>query len=162
MKWKDFIKVVNAYTHTERERIRNSWKEFMKATLKIPSHSFLLGRFPLQFFQKILGPPLLLLEIFSLSTLQNANSSLLPSVTFKLLLGCQYSHIIVRRIHTKVIRCVKMLLLLTIKRKTKNFAKITNSIPFYCENLGTTIFKKYAPVPVSITKNFHCNLQFLF
>ena len=57
MKWEGFIKIINAYTHTGRERIRKSSKEFIKATLKIPSHSFLLGRFPLKFFQKILSPP---------------------------------------------------------------------------------------------------------
>ena len=150
--------------HSDRERIRKSWKEFMKATLKIPSHSFLLGMFSLQFFHKILGPPppLLLLEIFSLSALQNAKKNLPPSETFKLLLGCQYGHIIVRRIYTKEIRCVKMFLLLTSTRNTKDFAKIINNISFYFENLGTAIFKEHVSVPVSITKNFHCNLPFLF
>ena len=48
------------------------------------------------------------------------NSSLPPSETFKLLLGCQYGHTIVRRIHTKVIRCVKMLLILTSTKNTKD------------------------------------------
>ena len=48
---------VDSFSHTERERIRKSWKEFMKATLKIPSHIFLLDRSPLQFFQNILPTP---------------------------------------------------------------------------------------------------------
>ena len=146
----------------------------MKTTLKIPSHSLLLGRFPLQFFQKILSPPpfcpLLLLEILSLfhpplywSPLQNAKNSLPPSETLKLLLGCQYGHIIVRSfLHTKVIRCVKVFLLLTSTRNTKDFAKIVYNLSFYFENLGTGIFNEHLSVPVSITKNFHCNLAFLF
>ena len=119
------IKIINAYTHTHRERISKSWKELMKATLKIPSNSFLLGKFPLQCFKKSWVLPLLppslpsafgnfvsLPTPFYWSPLQNAKSSLPPSETFELLLGCQYDHIVVRRMHTKVIRYVKMFLLL--------------------------------------------------
>ena len=47
-------------------------------------------------------PPILLIP------LQNAKSSFPPREFFKLLLGYQYGHIIVRRIHAKVIRCVKI------------------------------------------------------
>ena len=124
----------------------------MKGTLKILSHSFLLGRFPFQFLQKILvSPPFfpppfcfwkfcLSPTYFLLNPLQNTKSSLPSSETFKLLLRCQYGHIIVRRTHTKVIRCVKMFLLRTSIRNTK----------------------EHLSVPVSITKNFHCNLLFLF
>ena len=80
----------------------------------------------------------------------------------KLLLGCQYGHIFVRRIDTKVIRYVKMFLLLTSTRNTKDFAKIVNNLSFYFENLGTAIFKEHFSVHVFIIKKSHCNLPFLF
>ena len=167
--------------HTQIERIRKSWKEFMKTTLKISSHNFPLGRFPLQIFQKIqTRPPLplihfffcliLLLDILSLSSLpftypptKIQKRHLLSSKTFKLLLGYQYGHIIVRSLfYTKVIRCAKMFLLLTRIIKTKEFTKIENNISLYFGNLGTAIFKEHFSVPVSITKNFQCNLALLF
>ena len=44
---------------------------------------------------------------------------------------------------------------------TKDFAKIVN-LSFYFENLGTSVFKEHLSVSASITKNFHCNLPFLF
>ena len=47
MKWEGFIKLINAYTERETEREnQEEWRELMKATLKVPRHSFLLGRFP--------------------------------------------------------------------------------------------------------------------
>ena len=77
------------------------------------------------------------------------------------MLGCWYVHIDVRSLlHTKVIRCVKMFLLINITSNTKDFAKILN-LSFYFENLGTAIFKEHLSVLVSLTKNFHCNLPFL-
>ena len=160
--------------HRERERIKKNWKEFMKATLKFQVTVFSQVGFPSNFFKKSWvphtpTPPVLLLEIFPLPPTPPPPSFLLiplskcreffaPSETFKLLSGCQYGRI-VRRIHTKVIR---QILLLTSTRNTEEFAKIVNNLSFYFENLGTAIFKERFSVPVSITKNFHCKLQFLF
>ena len=94
--------------------------------------------------------------------LQKAKGSLPLSETFKLLLGCQYGHIIVRRIHTKIIRCVNMFVLLISTRNTKDIAKIVNNLSSYFKYLGTAIFKEHLSVLVSITNNFHCNLPLLF
>ena len=57
-----------------------------------------------------------------------------------------------------------MFLLLTnkVQCKTKNFAKILSNLSLYFENLGTAIFKKHLSMAVSVTKNFHFNLLFLF
>ena len=57
-----------------------------------------------------------------------------------------------------------MFLLLTnkVQWKAKDFAKIISNLPFYFENWGTAIFKEHLSVAVSIAKNFHCNLPFLF
>ena len=55
-----------------------------------------LGRFPLQFFQKILIP--LFFVLLSTLWFPKCKKVLSPSETFKLsLLGCQYGHTIVRR-----------------------------------------------------------------
>ena len=143
--------------HTKREKESGGVRDF-------PSH-FLKKSWVLPFY----CPLLLLLEMFSrgpfflLTPLPRCKKSLPLSETFKLLLGCQYGHIIVRSfLHTKVIICVKMFLLLTSTRNTKDFAKIVNNLFFYFENLGASIFKEHLSVPVSITKSFHCNLGFLF
>ena len=55
-----------------------------------------------------------------------------------------------------------MFLLLTSTRNNKDCAKIANNLSFYFENLGTAIFKELLSLSVSITKNFYCNLAFLF
>ena len=129
--------------------------------------------FPSNFLKKSWVPPfyclvLLLLEMFScgpfflLTPLPKCKKSLPLSETFKLLLGCQYGHIIVRRMHTKLIRCVKMFLLLNSTSNTKDFIKIVNNLSFYFGNLGTAIFKEHFSLSLSIGKNFYCNLPFYF
>ena len=85
--------------------------------------------------------------LFTDPSLQNEKYSLPPSKTLKLL-------------HTKVIRCVKMFLLINSTSNTKDFAKVVY-LSFYFENLGRAVFKEHLSVPVSLTKNFHCNLPFL-
>ena len=174
MKWEGFIKIINKclYTQTEKESGRvgkSSWKQLWKFQVTV----FPLVGFPSNFFRNSWVPPnlaprfcfwkfCLFTPPFNWPSLQNAKSYFPLSETFKLLLGCQYGHIIVRRIHTKVIRCVKIFLLLTSTRNTKDFAKIVNNLSFYFENLGTAIFKERLSVLFSMTKNFHCNLPFIF
>ena len=46
--------------------------------------------------------------------------------------------------------------------KNKDFVKIISNLSLYFENLGTAIFKEHLLVAVSIKKNAHCNLTFLF
>ena len=92
MKWEGFIKFINAYAHRQRK----NQEEFKKANLKIPSHSVLVGRSSLYFFQKMLLPPFLflppLLEILSPVThftdpSSKMQKSFFPSSkTFKILL----------------------------------------------------------------------------
>ena len=129
--------------------------------------------FPSIYFKKswvtpFYSPLLLLLEMFScspfflLTPLPKYKSSLPLSETFKLLLGCQYGHIIVRRIHTKLIKSVKMLLLLNSTSNNEDFFKIVNNLSFYFGNLGTAIFKEHFSLPLSIRKNFCRNLPFYF
>ena len=57
-----------------------------------------------------------------------------------------------------------MLLFLTnkVQKKTKDFAKIIINLSLYFENLGTATCKEHLSVVVSVTKNLHCNLPFLF
>ena len=66
-----------------------------------------------------------------------------------------------------------MFLLLTYKEqwKTKDYASkiiiynsstIISNPSLYFENLGTAISKEHLSVAVSVTKNFHGNLPFLF
>ena len=124
------------------------------------------SRFPLHFFQKILGPPpfwpplpsstfvnfVSLPPPFYWHPFQNVKSSLPLSENLKLLLGCQYGHIIVRRIHTKLISCAKIFLLLTSTRNTKDLAKIVDNLSFYFGNLGTVIFKEHLSLPLSTTE----------
>ena len=131
--------------------------------------------FPSNFFKRYWVPPPFysppsstFINVFSLTPslywrpLQSSKSSLPLSETFKLLLGCHYGHIIVRRIPTKLIRCAKMFLLLISTRNTKDFVKLLNNLSCYFGNLGTAIFKEHFSVPLSIRKNFYCNLSFHF
>ena len=57
-----------------------------------------------------------------------------------------------------------MFLLLTnkVQRKTKDFSQIIINLSLHSEDLGITTFKGHLSVAVSVTNNFHCNLQFLF
>lgn len=137
------------------------------------NHNVLLGRFLLQFFQKIFVllflVTLLLMGILSpllfTDALQNAKIFFLHSKTFKLLLLDVNMVIQLKdRLHTKVKRCVNVFLLITNKLhwKTKNFAKIIINLSLYFENLVAAIFREHLSVTVSVMKNFHCNLQFLF
>ena len=89
---------------------------------------------------------------FLLTPLPKCRKFFTPSENLKLLLGCQYGHIIVRRIHTKLIRCAKMFLLLTSTRNTKDLAKIVDNLSFYFGNLGTVIFKEHLSLPLSTTE----------
>ena len=57
-----------------------------------------------------------------------------------------------------------MFLLLTnkVQWKAKDFAKIISNLSLYFENWGAAFFKEHLSVAVSTTKNFHCNVPFLF
>ena len=55
-----------------------------------------------------------------------------------------------------------MLLIKKIQKTFMDFAKNISNISLYLENWGTAIFKEHLSVVISVTKNFDCNLPFLF